>query len=115
MLRERLHNPNIYARISLSMQNKFDSKHALALWELCLDFLDKIHNYGETPFVPLERFRELMGIPEMMYPQFKEVNRRLIKEPIEEVNAKTAFQITLVYQQMNRQPTEVMIKFLPIL
>lgn len=25
-LRERLHNPHMYARISLSMQNKFDSK-----------------------------------------------------------------------------------------
>ena len=57
-------DPNIYARISLSMQNKFDSKHALALWELCLDFLDKIHNYGETPFVPVgDDCRELMGIP----------------------------------------------------
>ena len=115
MLRERLHNPNIYARISLSMQNKFDSKHALALWELCLDFLDKIHNYGETPFVPLERLRELMGIPETMYPQFKEFNRRVIKEPIEEVNAKTDFQITVVYQRINRQVTAVRFKFRRIL
>ena len=115
MLRERLHNPNIYARISLSMQNKFDSKHALALWELCLDFLDKIHNYGETPFVPLERLRELMGIPETMYPQFKEFNRRVIKEPIEEVNAKTDFQITVEYQRMNRQVIAVRFKFRRIL
>ena len=111
MLRERLHNPNIYARISLSMQNKFDSKHALALWELCLDFLDKIHNYGETPLVPLERFRELMGIPETMYPQFKEFNRRVIKEPIEEVNAKTDFQITVEYQRRNRQVIAIRFKF----
>src|SRR5262252_9605099 len=114
-LRERLHNPNIYARISLSMQNKFDSKHALALWELCLDYLDKIHNYGETPFVPLERLRELMGIPETMDPQFKEFNRRVIKEPIEEVNAKTDFQITVEYQRMNRQVTAVRFKFRRIL
>src|SRR5262249_40070841 len=106
---------NIYARISLSMQNKFDSKHALALWELCLDFLDKIHNYGETPFVPLERLRELMGIPETMYPQFKEFNRRVIKEPIEEVNAKTDFQITVEYQRMNRQVIAVRFKFRRIL
>src|SRR2546430_9577090 len=106
---------NIYSRISLSMQNKFDSKHALALWELCLDFLDKIHNYGETPFVPLERLRELMGIPETMYPQFKEFNRRVIKEPIEEVNAKTDFQITVEYQRINRQVTAVRFKFRRIL
>ena len=72
-LRERLHNPNIYARISLSMQNKFDSKHALALWELCLDYLDRAKQYGETPWIPLETFRELMGIAEEMYPEFKKL------------------------------------------
>lgn len=115
MLRERPHNPNIYARISLSMQNKFDSKHALALWELCLDFLDKINNYGETPFVPLERFRELMGVPDTMYPQFKEFNRRVIKEPIEEVNAKTDFHISVEYLRKNRQVTAVRFKFRRIL
>src|SRR5262249_32762691 len=82
---------------------------------LCLDFLDKIHNYGETPFVPLERFRELMGIPETMYPQFKEFNRRVIKEPIEEVNAKTDFHITVEYQRKNRQVTAVRFKFRRIL
>jgi hypothetical protein len=76
-LRERLHNPNIYARISLSMQNKFDSKHALALWELCLDSLDRPKQYGETPWIPLETFRELMGIAEEMYPEFKKLNKGL--------------------------------------
>jgi hypothetical protein len=47
-LRRRLHNPSMYARISLSMQNKFESKHAQALWELCVDCLDDSKNYGET-------------------------------------------------------------------
>jgi len=70
MLRERLHNPKSTRVSALSMQNKFDSKHALALWELCLDFLDKIHNYGRRRLCRMERFRELMGIPETMYRQF---------------------------------------------
>src|SRR5688572_1182853 len=39
-LRRRLYNPRMYARINLSMQNKFDSKHAQALWELCVDYFD---------------------------------------------------------------------------
>ena len=30
-LRRRLHNPTMYARISLSMRNKFGSKYAQAL------------------------------------------------------------------------------------
>ena len=98
-LRERLHNPNIYARISLSMQNKFDSKHALALWELCLDYLDKTKNYGETPFIPLEKFRELMGIGDDMYPEFKKLNKWVIKDPIEEINEVTDFQVDIEYKR----------------
>jgi Initiator Replication protein len=98
-LRERLHNPNIYARISLSMQNKFDSKHALALWELCLDYLDKTKNCGETPFIPLQKFRELMGIGDDMYPEFKKLNKWVIKDPIEEINEVTDFHVDIEYKR----------------
>src|SRR4030095_9730218 len=52
-LRERLHNPRMYARISLSMQNKFTSKHAQALWEMCVDCLDEARNHGESRFIAL--------------------------------------------------------------
>jgi hypothetical protein len=103
MLRERLHNPNIYARISLSMQNKFDSKHALALWELCLDALDKTQQYGETPFMPVARFRQLMGIADGMYPQFKLLNHWVIKEPLAEINRVTDFQVEAAYRRSGRK------------
>jgi hypothetical protein len=51
LLRERLHNPKVYARISLSLQNEFTSKHALALYELFVDYLDRI---GKFIFRPSE-------------------------------------------------------------
>jgi Initiator Replication protein len=38
-LRRRLHNPEMYARLDLDLQKQFDSKYALALWELCTDYL----------------------------------------------------------------------------
>ena len=38
-LREKLHNPRMYARLCLALQNRFSSKHALALWELFVDYL----------------------------------------------------------------------------
>jgi hypothetical protein len=56
-LREGLHNPRMYARLSLSMQNKFSSKHAQALWELCVDALDEARRYGETPFISLTDYK----------------------------------------------------------
>ena len=63
-LRERLYNPSMYARISLSLQNQFESKHAQALWELCIDYLGSRREYGETPFISVEQFSKLMGTEE---------------------------------------------------
>jgi hypothetical protein len=39
MLKEKLYNPEMYARIKLSIQNKFTSKHTLALYELFIDYM----------------------------------------------------------------------------
>jgi plasmid replication initiation protein len=109
VLRRRLYNPKIYARISLSLQNKFDSKHALALWELCLDYLDESRNYGETPYIPLEQYRKLMGMSEDMYPLFKDLNKYVIKASIKEINDVTDFNITGEYARNSRKV--VAIKF----
>jgi hypothetical protein len=109
-LRRRLHNPRMYARISLSMQNKFESKHAQTLWEVCVDYLDETRNSGETPFIALETYRKLMGIADNMYPEFKAFNRRVIKEPIDEINRVTDFHVEVVYQRKARQVTAVKFK-----
>ncbi len=109
VLRRRLYNPKIYARISLSLQNKFDSKHALALWELCLDYLDESRNYGETPYIPLEKYRKLMGMSEDMYPLFKDLNKYVIKASIKEINDVTDFNVTVEYARNSRKV--VAIKF----
>ena len=109
-LRERLHNPRMYARISLSMQNKFVSKHAQALWELCVDYLDESRNYGETPFIPLEEYRKLMGISEDMYPEFKKLNKWVIKDPVTEINKVTDFQVSVDYQREHRKVAAVKFK-----
>ncbi len=103
VLRRRLYNPKIYARISLSLQNKFDSKHALALWELGLDYLDESRNYGETPFIPLENYRKLMGMSEDMYPLFKDLNKYVIKASIKEINDVTDFRVTVEYLRHGRK------------
>lgn len=103
VLRRRLYNPKIYARISLSLQNKFDSKHALALWELCLDYLDEAKNYGETPSIPLEKYRKLMGLSEDMYPLFKDLNKYVIKAPVKEINDVTDFIVTVEYRKSRRK------------
>jgi hypothetical protein len=110
-LRRRLHNPTMYARISLSMQNKFGSKYAQALWELCVDYLGAARQQGETRFIPVERYREIMGISAEQYPQFKEFNRRVIKEPVAEINRVTDFHVAVDYQRKGRGDKVVAVKF----
>ena len=63
-LRPKLHNPRMYAKINLRLQNKFKSKYALILWEICLDYFDESRGEGESPFIPLETFKELGRVDE---------------------------------------------------
>jgi len=109
-LRERLHNPRMYARISLSMQNKFTSKHAQALWEMCVDCLDEARNYGESRFIALDLYRELMGLGRTMYPVFKDLGKYVIKAPLEEINEVTDFHVEAEYQRVGRKVVAVKFK-----
>ena len=101
--RSLLYNPKMYARVCLSLQNRFDSKHALALWELCIDYLGANRDYGETPFISLEHFRELMGITEGMYPTFKRLSEKVINPAIAEINRLSDFRVTVEYQRQSRK------------
>jgi hypothetical protein len=109
-LRRRLHNPAMYARLDLNMQKQFDSKHALALWELCADYLGSSRDYGESPFIPLAEYRKLMGIADDMYPLFKLFNQRIIKEPIAEINRISDFLVSVTYQRSGRKVTALKFK-----
>ena len=109
-LRERLYSPTMYAKIDLSIQNQFDSKHAQALWEICVDYLHEARGRGETPFIPLATYRELMGIHDMQYPRFKEFNRRVIKDPVAEINRITDFQVEIDYKRESRKVVAVKFK-----
>ncbi len=95
LIREYLHNPSMYARISLSLQNKFKSKYALALFELFTDYFQVQKGYGETPWMGLKEFRELMGIKNHEYNEFKILNKRVVKEPIKEINTISDLYIDL--------------------
>ena len=110
-LRKRLYNPKMYARISLSLQNLFQSKHALALYELCIDYLHEESNLGQTPFISVQDFRKLMGIPDGMYPEFKKLNQYVIKEPLEEINEVTDLTVTAEYKKEGRSVVAVKFRF----
>jgi Initiator Replication protein len=102
-LKERLHNPRMYARISLSFQNKFQSKHALALYELCLDYFDFDRSYGETPYISVSQFRELMGVTDDEYQSFARLNEKVIKKAVIEINALSDLAVTVRFERKMRK------------
>ncbi len=103
--RRLLHNPRMYARLCLSLQNRFASKHALALWELCVDYLGAERDYGETSFISLDDFRRLMGVASDEYPRFNNLTHRVIKPAVADIHRVADFRVMVEYQRHGRKVT----------
>ena len=106
-LRYKLYNPRIYTKLNLRLQNRFTSRYALILWEICFDYFDTARNQGETPFIPLDTFKELMGIALDDYPTFKTLNQRVIKPAIKEINGLTNFFVEIEHKRIGRKIGEL--------
>ena len=106
-LRLKLYNPRIYTRLNLSLQNCFKSQYALVLWEICFDYYDTKREQGETPFIPLDVFRELMGVESGEYVLFKAFNRKVIKIAIQEINTLTEYHVEVEYKRIGRKIAEL--------
>ena len=106
-LRLRLYNPRMYTKLNLSLQNRFKSQYALVLWEICFDYFDTKRGDGETPFISVELFRELMGIDETEYPVFKVLNQNVIKPAIKEINTHTDYFVEVEQKRIGRKIAEL--------
>lgn len=99
LIKADLHNPKVYARIMLSMQNTFSSKYEIALYELGIDYLDEKRGVGETPWINIEEFRSLMGLTNEEYKEFKSFSRKIVRGPAASITKKTDIKITPRYDR----------------
>ena len=106
-LRLKLYNPRVYAKLNLRLQNRFRSRYALVLWEVCFDYFDTTRDQGETPFIPLEMYRELMGIEADEYRTFKALNQFVIKPAIKEINDLTDYFVEVEQKRLGRRIGEL--------
>ena len=106
-MRQRLHNPRIYTKLNLHLQNEFKGQYALILWEVCFDYFDTDRSQGETPFIPLETLRELLGIEKDEYPLFPELNRTVLKPALNEINALTNYHVEVEQKRIGRKVAEL--------
>jgi hypothetical protein len=99
MLREKLYNPEVYARINLAIQRRFSSGHALALYENCARF----RSTRSTGWWELVLFRKLMGIEDNEYQNFKDFNKRVVKPAIEQINTQSDISIKVEFKREKRR------------
>lgn len=106
-LRQKLHNPEFYAPVPLNVLRRFCGGHALALYENCLRY--KL--VSQTPFFPLDVFRDLIGVGDNnSYDDFKVLNRAVIKPSMQEVNSISDIYLEIELKREKRKV--VAIKFL---
>ena len=106
-LRLKLHTPRIYAKLNLRLQNRFKNQYALVLWEVCFDYFDTDRNQGETPFIPLATFKDVIGLEPDEYPVFGFLNRDVIKPAIKEINNLTDFHVEVEQKRRGRRIAEL--------
>jgi len=106
-LRQKLHNPLMYTKLNLRLQNRFKSQYALILWEVCFDYFNVRWDRGETPFIPIETFRGLMGLESDEYAGFAFLNRDVIKPAIKEINDLTNYHVEVEQKRFKRKVAEL--------
>ena len=98
-LRRKLYNPEIYARINLSVQERFGSGYALALYENCVRF----RRVGSTGWISLDRWRDLLGVEPGQYEAFKYLNRDVLKPAVDEVNRYSDIHVEMDRKRESRR------------
>ena len=105
-LKERLLCPQLYSWLRLEPMKLFTSKYSLALYEL----LARYAKVGSTGPISLQEFRKLMGTEGEYFNQFKELNRKVIKLALGEINRYSEIRVRLKSTGKGRKVTHV--KFL---
>ncbi|KTD66446.1 Initiator Replication protein [Legionella santicrucis] len=98
-MRKLLYHPVRYGKIDLNIQTKFQSSYGLTLYENC----NRYKSIGNTPWFDLDTFRKLMGVENGLYKIFRDLNNRVIKKAVDEVNQYTLMSVEAEFKKLNRQ------------
>lgn len=98
-MKKLLFRPDMYGRINMAVQSKFQSSYGLALYENCIRYQD----IGQTPWFDLNTFRKLMGVEENKYKVFRDFKSRVLDKAIEEVNKYSPIFVDVQFRKQLRQ------------
>tara|TARA_R110002033_G_C3856319_1_gene236083 strand:+ start:78 stop:1259 length:1182 start_codon:yes stop_codon:yes gene_type:complete len=106
-LASKLNDPKVFALINLNIQRRFTSGHALALYENCYRFV----RTGSTGWWSLDLFRRLMGVEDSAYyAVYKQLNAKIIKPAVAEVNKTSNIVIVPEIRKRGRAVTDIRFK-----
>ncbi len=93
---ELLHEPPMYIRFPLQTQNEIKSKHGLKLYQLLLDYYIQAKGVGETPYIAIPVYQQLLGTE---YTDWKHIKERLITEPLAKLDAVAPFNVKVTFKK----------------
>jgi plasmid replication initiation protein len=98
-MKKLLYCPELYGRLNMVVQAKFQSSYGLALYENCIRY----QNIEQTPWFDIAQFRKLMGVEEGKYTIFRDFKKRVLDKAIEEVNKYSPLHVSTKFQKQGRQ------------
>ncbi len=110
-IQDAIIDPDIYAWIDMVVIKGLKSKYAVALYEYIQDYV----NVGHPITLALDRFKELMGVPEGKYKSFFNFKQRVIDQAMNEINASPGikFIISITPKKTGRRYTHVFFTIKP--
>lgn len=98
-LRVKLFNPEVYASINVSIQRRFTSGYALALYENCLRY----RRVGTTGWLDLDLVRKLIGATDSYYDEFRRLNAKILKPAIKQINETSDILVDMTFRREKRR------------
>lgn len=102
-LAQKLNDPDVFATINVGVQKKFKGGYSLTLYENCVRY----KNVKSTGWLPLDRFRRLLGAEAAMYDDFKRLSAFVIRKSVEEINSVSDIRLVPEYQREGRKVVRI--------
>lgn len=101
-IRDALANPHSWTYLSFRIKNRFTSEYSYRLYGRC-----RAEQYrGATEFFTLDEFRKIMNVADS-YPEFQDLNKRVIKPGVEQINQHSDIFITPDYKTRGKAKTHI--------
>jgi plasmid replication initiation protein len=108
-MRQLLFRPEMYGRLNMQVQARFNSSYGLVLYENCVRY----QNIQETPWFDIALFRKLMGVDEGKYAVFKDFRKRVIDIALKEINEYSGLSVNYLLKKVGRTPVAIKFSVVP--